>query len=188
MRISDWTSDVCSSYLLLAPDRAHDHASGIYAQAPANEVGKQHLALALDVALPALERDDVGGEVGVAVEAQLEVVLDGDEPLLGLDLVDEGPEHRRLAGVDAAADDDVLAGPDRCREVLAEREVDRAEPHEVLEEHLREAVTADGHRRAPGHGHEGEEAAAAGQLHVEARRADVEAAIGEAACRERVWP
>src|SRR3546814_20071208 len=96
MRISDWSSAVCSSDLL-APDLAHDHAIGVHAQAPAHEVGKRHLALALDVALPTLERADVGVEVGVAVEAQLEVVLEADEPLLGLALVDEGPAHRLLA-------------------------------------------------------------------------------------------
>ena len=63
-----------------AADLADDDPVGAHAQRVAHEVADRHLALALDVGRPRLERDHVR-----LLEPQLGVVLDGDDPLAGRD-------------------------------------------------------------------------------------------------------
>ena len=52
-----------------------------HAQRPPHQIGKGDLPFAFDVRLSSFERDDIRMQIGVAVQAQLEGVLDGDEPL-----------------------------------------------------------------------------------------------------------
>ena len=66
---------------LLAAGLADDDPVGGHAQRPADQLGQADPALAFQVRLAGLERDDVGVQLGEAVEAQLEGVLDGDQPL-----------------------------------------------------------------------------------------------------------
>ena len=71
---------------LVAAHLADDDAIGVHAQAHADELGGGDLPDALDVGFAGFERDDVGMEVGEAVEAELEFGLDGDDALVGRDL------------------------------------------------------------------------------------------------------
>ena len=59
-------------------------------------------ALALGVGQPLLERDHVGVQVLELAEAELEGALDGDQPLVRLDLVGQRPQQRGLPGVRGA--------------------------------------------------------------------------------------
>ena len=97
---SPWLMALSMGMTSWPPDLTHDHPVGVHAQAPAHEGGQVDLALALDVLLPGLQRHHVGVQVGVAVHAQLEVVLDGDDPFVGTDLVEQRPQQRRLPAVD----------------------------------------------------------------------------------------
>ena len=54
-------------------------------------------------------------------------------------------------------------------EELAQGHVDRPEAHQVVEEHLGEAVAPDGHAGLGRDRHDGEQAAAVGELQVERR-------------------
>ena len=65
-----------------AADLADDHPVRGHPQRPPHQLGQGDLPLALDVGLPRLHRDDVGVGAGVPVQAQLERVLDGDQPLV----------------------------------------------------------------------------------------------------------
>ena len=95
---------------LLATGLADDHPVGRESQRPAHEIGQADAALAFEVRLAGFERDDVGVQLGVAVETELEGVFDRDEPLPWRDVGRHGAEQRRLSSADAAADDDRLAG------------------------------------------------------------------------------
>lgn len=72
---------------LIPPGLAHEDPVGVHAKAVSDEVGGGDGALAFDVDLPDLEGYHVGVQIGVAVEAQLQGVLDGHQPLAGRNLV-----------------------------------------------------------------------------------------------------
>ena len=85
-----------------AADLADDDPVRPHAQRVAHEVADRDLALALDVGRARLERDHVR-----LLQAQLGVVLDGDDALAVGHRRGERVQQRRLAGAGAAADDDV---------------------------------------------------------------------------------
>ena len=66
-----------------APHLADDHPVGVHPKAGAHDVGEGERADALGVGLAGLEGLVVGMEVVEVLEADLERVLDRDEPLLG---------------------------------------------------------------------------------------------------------
>ena len=109
-----------------AADLADDHPLGVHAQRGADEVGEGERADAFGVGLAGLERLVVGVEVLEAFEADLEGVLDRDEPLVGRDLVDEAAQGRGLPGAGAAGDDQVRSGPHRRGEEAGEQVVAHA--------------------------------------------------------------
>ena len=82
---------------LFAAGLADDHPVGAHAQRPAHQLGQADPALALQVRLAGLQRHHVGVELGEAVQAQLEGVLDGDEPLRWWDVRRHGAQQGRLA-------------------------------------------------------------------------------------------
>src|SRR3546814_12404328 len=106
MRISDWSSDVCSSDLLPQDDAVRPHPKRV-----ADKIARRHLARAFQIGGPGFQPHDMA-----LAELQLGRVLDGDEALA---VVDEGRQHveqGRLARAGATADQDVAPGPARTEE------------------------------------------------------------------------
>ena len=85
--------------------------SGVHPQRPPHQLGLGDRALALDVRLAGLHGDDVGMQGRVAVQAEFEGVLDGDQPLGRVDGRRESPQHGGLADGGAAGDQQVLPRP-----------------------------------------------------------------------------
>ena len=71
---------------------------------------------AFDVRVTGFERDDVGVQLGEAIESEFELGFDRDDSLVGGDLGGERAQHRGLAGAGRAGDDDLLAGSHRGRQ------------------------------------------------------------------------
>src|SRR3546814_13625762 len=80
MRISDWSSDVCSSDLLPQDDAVRPHPKRV-----ADKIARRHLARAFQIGGPGFQPHDMA-----LAELQLGRVLDGDEALA---VVDEGRPH-----------------------------------------------------------------------------------------------
>src|SRR5690606_7904176 len=83
------------------------------AEREAGEVAHGHLTLAFDVLLSALELEQVAMSLRVLRQLKLESVLDGDEPLVRIDRVDERSQQRRLARVRSADDQPVRRQAER---------------------------------------------------------------------------
>src|SRR3546814_10339012 len=80
MRISDWSSDVCSSDLLPQDDAVRPHPKRV-----ADKIARRHLARAFQIGGPGFQPHDMA-----LAELQLGRVLDGDEALA---VVDRSEEH-----------------------------------------------------------------------------------------------
>ena len=118
-----------------------------------------------------------GWASGVPVQAQLERVLDGDQPLVFGDGAGQRPQHRRLADRGAAGDQQVLAGLDQRREERGEGLVDGAVADQLAQPGPFQAVAADRDARPSGDRLDREQPPAAGQRHRHARGGAVEAAL-----------
>ena len=118
---------------LLRAHLAHDHPGRAHPQRLLHEVAEPDLAGAFEPLLSGLERDPVG--VG---EPQLVDLLGADHPLAARDRGREAVQHRGLAGLGAAGDQDVEPGPHRR---LEERRRARAEAAQL--DQALQAVCAD---------------------------------------------
>ncbi len=168
---------------LVAEDLTDDDPGGVHTQGASHQLRHGDGALALGVGQAFLECDDVGVQVGEGVEAELQGPLDGDEALVRGDLVGEGPEERRLAGVGGARDHDVLAGADRAGQEVGDLGRHRAVADEVGDEHLAHARAADGQGGAPGDVHDGRQTRTVGEPEVELGVGRVEGAGGQTRVR-----
>ena len=126
-----------------AADLADDDPVGPHAERVADEVADAHLALALDVRRPRLERDDVPLQ-----QPELGRVLDRDDPLVRGDEGRDGVQERRLAGARTAGDEDVELAADALREEVGRLLAERAEPDEVVERERVAGELPDRQRRA----------------------------------------
>ncbi len=93
-----------------AADLADDDPVGLHPQPRPHQAVHRELADAFEVGVAGFEVDVVGVQLGEVVEADLEGVLDGDDPLGRGDLVDQATQQRGLAGAGAAGDDHVEPG------------------------------------------------------------------------------
>jgi hypothetical protein len=116
----------------------------------------------------------VGGRV--VVEAELERVLDGHQPLHRVDLARQRPQQGGLAQVGAAGDQDVAAGPHQGGEEGAQSDVDGADLAQITQRDSAEPVTADRERgpATEGQRHDREQPFPAGQLKAHRGAAPVE--------------
>ena len=134
---------------LVAEHLADDDPARVHPQRAADQLGHADRALALAVRQPLLERDHVRVQLGEVVKAELQGALDGDQPLLGRDLVGQRAQQRRLPGVGRPGDHDVLPGrrpPRRGSE--ARSGVHGAVADQVGQEDLAHPGAPDGDRRA----------------------------------------
>ena len=93
---------------LAAPDLADDDVVGPVAQRVPHQVADRDGGLGADS--PGLEAEAVG-----AVDPEFERVLDGDDPLVFGQQLDQRVEERRLARARASGDQDVPAGQEGRR-------------------------------------------------------------------------
>src|SRR5262245_37878237 len=117
--------DLVSAYL------SDDHAVGIHSQTHAYEFGGRDLARPFDVRLACFECNDVGVDVGKAIETEFKFGFDRYDSLLRWDLRSKRAKHRRLAGAGRTGHDDLLSGAYGGSEEVALHLIDRAESHEV---------------------------------------------------------
>jgi len=115
--------------------------------------------------------------VAVLVEAELQGVLDGHQTLGRGDLGAQGPEHGGLAGGRPPRHEQVPAGHHAGTEERSKPGVEGAHAHQVIQGELGEPVAADRDAGSAGDGHDREQSAPVGQLQVEPRRGQVEAAF-----------
>ena len=110
------------------PDLADDDPGRPHPQRLADQVAQRHLAGALEPDLPRLHRDPVGMR-----EAELEDLLGRDDPVAAGDRRGQAVQHRGLARLRAAGDDDVLPGEHGGLEEARGAGRQRAEADEVVE-------------------------------------------------------
>src|SRR3546814_10816796 len=94
MRISDWSSDVCSSDLL-----AHDDAIRPHAKRVLDEVALSDLAPALDIGRPGFEPRHMP-----LLQLKLGRILNGADPLAVVDIGGKRVQQGRLARSGAAGE------------------------------------------------------------------------------------
>ena len=165
---------------LVTANLTHDHAVRAHPQAHADEVCGCDCTDPFDIGLASLERDAVGVELWVAVDAELELRLHSDDPLLRRDLGGEGSKSRGLPGSGGSGDHDLLPRPDGRSEEAGHSRVDGAEADQVVKVDLHVAVTANRQDRPPTHPRGGEQTGAVRELKVQLGMARVELALGQA--------
>ena len=123
---------------LLGADLADDDPAGPHPQALLDQVAQPDLAGALEPGLPGLERHPVGVR-----EAQLEDLLRRHDPVAAGDRRGQAVEHRGLAGLGPAGDEDVEAGAHRGLEERRGRRGQAAELDQVAQPRGAEHELAD---------------------------------------------
>ena len=108
-----------------------------------------------------------GVKVVEAIDADLERVLDRDQPLVRRDLVDEAAKRRGLPRPGSSGHDQVRSCPHSGGEELGEQLIADTTVDEFPEAADVEVMAADGDGRPAGHGHEGVEAVTVGELKVQ---------------------
>ncbi|CAM5674047.1 hypothetical protein SGRIM128S_00583 [Streptomyces griseomycini] len=113
-----------------------------------HQIQQRHLTCAapgrvlLAVGLPPDQRDDLP-VVAVGVAEQLVLGLDRGESALRVELAQHRPQQRRLAGLLLPRDHDVLLRAHTRAEELTQDRVDRAQPDQVVQVGVGDAVPAD---------------------------------------------
>ena len=113
---------------LLLAHLADDEAARSHAQRLDDQPAQPDLALAFEVRLPGLHRDDVGQE-----RVQLEDLLARDQPYGGGERVEQSGQEGGLAGLGRAGDHDAQPAGDRRGEEPGRGLGQRAQPDEVVQ-------------------------------------------------------
>src|SRR6185369_8603264 len=108
-------------------DLTDDDAVGAHPQRVAHQVPYGHLPAPLDVGGPGLQPQHV-----VLVQLQLGRVLDGDDALVGRQVLGKHVQGGRLAGAGTAGDEHVEPATHAGGEEVGHRAGERAEPDEVV--------------------------------------------------------
>ena len=88
---------------LVAEDFADDHPRRVHAKPQADQFGQTDPAFAFGVGVAGFHRDHVGVAFVELVEAELAVLLDGDQPFGRVDLAEQGPQKVVLPALVAPA-------------------------------------------------------------------------------------
>ena len=150
---------------LVAQHLAHDHPVGVVAVGAEHQIVHGHRSLAFGVGLAGLPGHAVGVAVGQFVQTELVGELDGDDAVRRVRLGGQRAEQRGLAGVGAARDDHVEAGPHRGAQEPGQLVAQRV--GQVVEGGVDEAVTTDRHARAVRHLDHGREPVPTGEVEVD---------------------
>ena len=154
---------------LRAEHLADQDAGRVVPAGAADQFGDADAAVAVRVGQHLLELHHVGVQLRVPAQAQLQGPFDGDDPLPGLNAIDQRAEQARFSRVSRSRDDDVCPGQDGGPQERRGLLVDGAEADQVGQEHLREPVAAHRHHRPFGRGHHRGQPGPVGQPQVQLR-------------------